>query len=145
MIITKSFVWVHLPKTAGTSTAELFRNLNLSECHVDEDSTDKKHQSITDRIKETRDNTLGEKHRIITIRRLHSWLLSDYFHKTKKMKLHLDFEPVKSGLFFALRISGGTWVTADYWLNYHEYKKFDHIVRLEHWNDAHWNNNWCYC
>ena len=32
---------------------------------------------------------------------------------------NLDFEPVRSGLYYSLRL-GGTWVAADWWLQYFE-------------------------
>ena len=68
---------------------------------------------------------------IITSRRLSSWLLSDWHHKTKKMGLSLPFEPVRCGLFYSLRL-GGIWVSADYWIHYFKAKSCTHVVRLEH-------------
>ena len=129
MINSPTFVWLHLPKTGGTSTAGCFRNLSIPGLQVDPDEVDRKHESIEARLGQTKaDDT---KLTIITSRRLASWLLSDWHHKTKKMRLNLPFEPVKSGLFYSLRL-GGTWVAADYWIRYFKANKCDRVVRLEH-------------
>ena len=47
------------------------------------------------------------------------------------MGLKLPFSPVKSGLFYSLRL-GGTWVAADYWIHYFRATSCTHTVRLEH-------------
>ena len=43
----------------------------------------------------------------------------------------LDFEPVRSGLFYSLRL-GGTWVAADWWLQYFDVDETVTALRLEH-------------
>ena len=130
MIISDSFVWLHLPKTGGTSTAELFRRINIPGVNVDPDEIDAKHESTADRLR--RSNVKETKRKIIiTSRRLADWILSDWHHKTKKMGIKLPFEPVKSGLFYSLRL-GGTWVAADYWIHYFSARSCTHMVRLEH-------------
>ena len=128
MIRSEKFIWLHLPKTGGTSTAKLFRNLNIPQIQIDPDSVDTKHESIADRLGSN--NHSKNTKTIITSRRLANWLLSDWHHKTKKMGLHLPFEPVKSGLFYSLRL-GGTWVSADYWVHYFKATECDRVVRLE--------------
>lgn len=129
MLISSNFIWLHLPKTGGTSTARLFRQLNIPGISIDPDHVDKKHQSIQDRLENFTQEE--DKKVIITSRRLTSWLLSDWHHKTKKMGINLPFDPVKSGLFYSLRL-GGTWVAADYWVHYFNAKSCTHTVRLEH-------------
>ena len=129
MITYKNFIWLHLPKTAGTSTAHLFRKLNIDGIVVDADEKDEKHQSIEARLETS--NSTTNKARIITSRRLASWLISDWHHKTKKMGLKLPFEPVKSGLFYSLRL-GGTWVTADYWIHYFQANTCTNTIRIEY-------------
>ncbi|NQW38945.1 MAG: hypothetical protein HQ469_07095, partial [Cyanobacteria bacterium] len=63
---------------------------------------------------------------------LHRWLLSDWQHKRRHMNLpDLPFEPVRSGLFYSLRL-GGTWVAADWWLHYFELDERVTALRLEH-------------
>ena len=47
------------------------------------------------------------------------------------MGLKLPFEPVKSGLFYSLRL-GGTWVAADYWIHYFKATTCQYSVRMEH-------------
>ena len=129
MLISNRFIWLHLPKTGGTSTARLFRQLNIPGIAVDPDHVDDKHESIEHRL-DGFNLDIGKKI-IITSRRLASWLLSDWHHKTKKMDLELPFSPVKSGLFYSLRL-GGTWVSADYWIHYFKATSCNHAVRLEH-------------
>ena len=129
MITSDTITWLHLPKTGGTSTAQLFRKLNLPGISVDPDDEDAKHESISSRLGQIKPNPTSTT--IITSRRLASWLLSDWHHKTVKMGLSLPFNPVKSGLFYSLRL-GGTWVAADYWVHYFNAKSCTHTVRLEH-------------
>ncbi len=129
MLISDSFIWLHLPKTGGTSTARLFRRLDIPGISVDPDSVDAKHESIEIRLGKMKMEM--EKKTIITSRRLAHWLLSDWHHKRKKMNLEIPFDPVKSGLFYSLRL-GGTWVAADYWIHYFNATSCTYTVRLEH-------------
>ena len=129
MISSNRFIWLHLPKTGGTSTAKLFRELNIPSLTVDPDHIDEKHESIDNRL--IGFDLESKKKTVITTRRLASWLLSDWHHKTKKMGLNLPFDPVKSGLFYSLRL-GGTWVSADYWVHYFKTTSCTHVVRMEH-------------
>jgi hypothetical protein len=129
MIIGPSFVWLHLPKTGGTATAHTFRSLNLPNLTIDKDATDSKHDSLEMRMK-SKGIDIFDKKVFITSRRLPQWLLSDWHHKNIIMGLDLPFEPVKSGLFYSLRL-GGTWVAADYWLNYFQVSQCHGAIRLE--------------
>ena len=129
MIIGPNFAWLHLPKTGGTSTARLLQELNIPGIAIDPGEQDSKHQSFDSRFKQDF-RTEKKLKLIITTRRLISWLLSDWHHKTKMMGLAIPFEPVKSGLFYSLRL-GGTWVAADYWIHYFKARSCDHVVRLE--------------
>ncbi|QNI57021.1 hypothetical protein SynBIOSU31_00099 [Synechococcus sp. BIOS-U3-1] len=129
MLISDRFIWLHLPKTGGTSTARLFRDLDIPLITVDPDQSDTKHESIENRLNSLQYEEARET--IITTRQLASWLLSDWHHKTKKMGLTLPFDPVKSGLFYSLRL-GGTWVAADYWIHYFKATSCSRVVRLEH-------------
>lgn len=128
MISGNNFIWLHLPKTGGTSTASLFRNLKIPDIQIDPDTEDSKHESIETRLGQLK--ATPKQLTVITSRRLASWLLSDWHHKTIKMGLNIPFEPTKSGLFYSLRL-GGTWVAADYWLHYFRATCCDRVVRLE--------------
>ena len=57
MISGTKFVWLHLPKTGGTSTARLFQSLNLEGVIVDDETQDAKHQSLEDRLRCGQDGT----------------------------------------------------------------------------------------
>jgi hypothetical protein len=134
MIIADRFVWMHLPKTGGTSMNRLFRERALKSVQIDPDDTALKHDSVA--LRESRSAwRAGLRQRCITARRLADWLISDWQHKRRHMNLvHLDFEPVRSGLFYSLRM-GGTWVAADWWLHYFELDEHVISLRLEHLQD----------
>ncbi len=121
---------MHLPKTGGTSINQLFRQAHLPDCKVDPDHLDSKHDSIA--LREHNSNwRAGGRQRFITARRLDQWLISDWLHKRRHMDLpELDFEPVRCGLFYSLRL-GGTWVAADWWLQYFQVDDSVIALRLE--------------
>ncbi|QEY32343.1 hypothetical protein EVJ50_09035 [Synechococcus sp. RSCCF101] len=131
MIIADRFLWLHLPKTGGTSMTRLFRELQVPGVAVDPDDTRAKHDSVT--LREERGCwRAGSRRRFITARRLEAWLLSDWRHKRQRMGLPgLDFAPVRSGLFYSLRL-GGVWVAADWWLAYFGVDEQVTALRLEH-------------
>lgn len=134
MIIADAFLWLHLPKTGGTSMNRLFQERQLSGVAVDDDSTSLKHDSVA--LRESRGTWRAHsRQRFITSRRLEDWLISDWEHKRRHMHLpDLDFEPVRSGLFYSLRL-GGTWVAADWWLQYFELDEQVTALRLEALHD----------
>ena len=134
MIIADAFLWLHLPKTGGTSMNRLFQERKLSGVEVDDDSTSLKHDSVA--LRESRGTwRANTRQRFITSRRLEDWLISDWEHKRRHMQLpDLDFEPVRSGLFYSLRL-GGTWVAADWWLQYFELDERVTALRLEALHD----------
>lgn len=131
MIIADRFLWLHLPKTGGTSMNALFRSLAIPRLRIDPDDTPRKHDSVA--LRESRGLwRAGRRVRFITARRLSDWLLSDWHHKRRHMNLpNLPFEPVRSGLSYSLRL-GGTWVAADWWLQYFELDEQVRSLRLEH-------------
>lgn len=131
MIWNNKFVWLHMPKTGGTTMSRIFRNINDSSLNIDDDSEDKKHESIYDRKKRDIYWDIGKRKKLVNIRRLSTWLISDWKHKRKHMNLpDLSFEPVKSGLFYSVKL-GGVWVAADYWLKYLNVDNNTQIIRLE--------------
>lgn len=134
MIIADAFLWLHLPKTGGTSMNRLFQDRQLSGIEIDDDSTSLKHDSVA--LRESRGPWCADaRQRFITSRRLEDWLISDWAHKRRHMNLpELDFEPVRSGLFYSLRL-GGTWVAADWWLQYFELDEQVTALRLEALHD----------
>jgi hypothetical protein len=134
VIIGESFLWLHLPKTGGTSMNRLIRDHALSGVVIDPDHTPLKHDSVP--LRESRGRwRAGKRRRFITARRLEHWLISDWQHKRRQMNLSdLDFEPVRSGLYYSLRL-GGTWVAADWWLQYFEVDERVTALRLEHLQD----------
>jgi hypothetical protein len=131
VIIADAFLWLHLPKTGGTTMTRLFRERALPGITVDPDDTAAKHDSVA--LREGRGPwRAGDRHRFITARRLGSWLLSDWHHKRRHMGLaSLPLAPVRSGLFYSLRL-GGVWVAADWWLQYFAVDERVTALRLEH-------------
>jgi hypothetical protein len=134
VIITDKFLWLHLPKTGGTSMNRIFRERALQGVMVDSDQAPQKHDSVP--VRESRGAwRAGDRRRFITCRRLEDWLISDWQHKRRHGTLpDLDFEPVRSGLYYSLRL-GGTWVAADWWLQYFEVDDRVTALRLEHLQD----------
>ena len=112
----------------------LFRERQLTGIEVDNDATAAKHDSIA--LREQRSSwRAGSRQRFITARRLQAWLISDWQHKRRHMNLpDLDFTPVRSGLFYSMRL-GGTWVAADWWLQYFALDQQVHALRLEALHD----------
>ncbi|MEN9791907.1 MAG: hypothetical protein RLZZ63_1565 [Gemmatimonadota bacterium] len=131
MIIGPRFLWLHLPKTGGTSIGGVFRDRGIPDVTVDPDESPTKHDSVA--LRESRTTwRAGSRQRFITARRLADWLVSDWHHKRRHMGLpDLDFEPVRSGLFYSLRL-GGTWVAADWWMQYFAIDAHTVSLRLEH-------------
>ena len=130
MIIGDRFIWLHLPKTGGTSVAKLFAGLALPSVVADDQSLDRKHDSVEARFAAFTEGA-NSKPVFITLRRLPQWLLSDWHHKKLMMGLDIPFEPVKYGLFYSLRL-GGVWVAADYWMRYFRIESCSGVIRLEH-------------
>ena len=110
--------------------AGLFRELALPGVVVDPYEP-LMHDSVE--LRESRSSwRSGNRRRFITARRLDQWLISDWEHKRRCMDCpKLDFEPVRSGLFYSLRL-GGTWVAADWWLQYFQVDERVTALRLEH-------------
>lgn len=129
MVITSKFVWVHLPKTGGTSVKKFFRNISMPGVFVEDDGTPLKHDSIARYEQRTGHSLIGKK-KFFTLRRLQDWLISDYFHKIRYMGLKIPFEPVREGLFYSMRL-GGTWASADWWFDYFEIDEHYTPIRLE--------------
>jgi hypothetical protein len=131
MIIADAFLWLHLPKTGGTSMTSLFRQLALPGVTIDADDTPAKHDSLP--LRESRGSwRAGERRRFITARRLETWLISDWDHKRRHMGVaELPFEPVRCGLFYSLR-AGGVWMAADWWLRYFQLDVQVTALRLEY-------------
>ena len=131
MIIAERFLWLHLPKTGGTSMNRLFRDRTDEGVLIDPDDTPAKHDSVA--LREERSSwRCADQQRFITFRSLESWLISDWNHKRRHLQTtDLDFNPVRSGLFYSLRL-GGTWVAADWWLHYFQVDHNVTALRLNH-------------
>lgn len=112
--------------------SRFFKNIDDCNLKIDDDSQDKKHDSEEERKNRNNQWEIGKRIKIINMRKLSTWLISDWKHKRKHMKLSkLPFEPVMSGLFYSMRL-GGVWVTADYWLKHFGVDKETKIIRLEY-------------
>ena len=113
MIITQRLVWHHLPKTAGTTTDQLFVSSGLKLLWRDSQDSFLKHLPPSDYS--SLDSALLEgKKPVINFRRLPFWLLSNYQHKLKRMYLDLPAGPMTKGLFWRDREQ--CWLPADWWL-----------------------------
>lgn len=130
MIYNDNFVWLHLPKTGGTTVHNLFKDMDIPGLHVDDNNSKTKHDSL--QLREKTGWRTDKRKPFITFRNLENWLISDWLHKKTWMGLtELPFEPVRSGLFYSLRL-GGTWVAADWWIQYFQIDDSFTFLRLEH-------------
>lgn len=130
MIIAERFLWLHLPKTGGTTMNGLFRELALPGVLIDSDGEPMKHDSVALR-ESTSSWRAGERRRFINVRRLDAWLFSDWKHKRRHYNLpDLPIEPVRQGLYYSFRL-GGVWVAADWWLRYFEVDAATTALRIE--------------
>jgi hypothetical protein len=135
MIVGKSFIWLHLPKTGGSSFSQLLRKIDRDyNCGLvfDDDSLPLKHDSLELRVKRNPHFNYQEKKIFITIRRLDAWLVSDWYHKRNFNGLNLSWVPVQYGLYYSNRL-GGVWTAADWWLKYFNIDKHNfYFLRTEY-------------
>ena len=109
----------------------IFRNLDEPNIIVDHDKDPAKHDSIEKRYGQETNFFKQDRHKFINFRKLEDWLISDWNHKRTHMNLpDLSFNPVRSGLYYSLRL-GGTWTSADWWLNYFSVDSSFQYLRLE--------------
>lgn len=113
MILTSRLAWVHLPKTAGTTTDQLFVASGLPLLWHDSQHSPVKHLPPGEHPEATR-LPLASRQPVANFRRLPSWLLSNLQHKTGLMGLEVDPEPMRRGLFWRARQE--QWLPADWWL-----------------------------
>lgn len=134
MVVTPEFVWLHLPRTAGTSTTELMRKAQWSlprsrrsEWVVDDDGLRDKHDNLASR--EVRTGLAHLPDRVaMTFRPLEGWLLSNWKWATKH-GLHVPKERYLEGEFFSMRT--GQWCPADWWLEYFEVDRVTDWIRMD--------------
>lgn len=114
MIITSRLAWFHLPKTAGTTTDQLFITSGLKLLWHDSQSSPVKHLSALDHPYAS-SLPLSGKQYLCNFRRLPYWLLSNYQHKIVRMGLEIDHSFIQQGLFWRERQQ--EWLPADWWLD----------------------------
>lgn len=113
MIITPHLAWVHLPKTAGTTTDQLFVASGVPLLWHDSQASPVKHLPPADHPARA-ELPLAGRQPVANFRRLPHWLLSNYQHKRKLMGLEVDPAPMLRGLFWRDRQQ--EWLPADWWL-----------------------------
>lgn len=121
MIISKDIIWLHFPKTAGTTFNQIFQE--IGQFYIDGDNqTDQygihiKHDSIERRENMSSWKYSGQK-KFINCRRLPDWILSDFFFKKDFLNLNSDFNLCRQGVIkYALRHNGEI-KPADWWVQY---------------------------
>lgn len=129
MIITERLQWFHLPKTAGTTTDQLFGLSGLPLIWRDPQDSSMKHLPVSEHPEAQR-LVRPDRVSVVNFRRLPWWLLSNYQHKLGAMGLALDREPLADGLFYRHRQDA--WLPADWWLD--RFAVADHwqFLRVEH-------------
>jgi len=134
MVITPDFVWLHLPRTAGTSTTALMRDAQRKlpravrgTWSVDDDRLRDKHDNL--RSREIRTGRTAWPDRVaMTFRPLEGWLLSNWKWVTRH-GLHVPKERYLEGEFFSTR--AGRWCPADWWLDYFEVERVTDFLRMD--------------
>lgn len=119
MFVTDRFVWVHFPKTAGTTTRQMF---NLFPRHARHVVGRTEHPTFADA-----GELLDGRQRAMNIRRLPHWTLS-YLHYTMKREHgHAEPDAVRSALA-EIEPEGKL-------LRYLDGGHVDHWLRVEHLED----------
>ena len=121
MIRFGNLVWLHLPRSGGTSTAAAFRALRnqlpeheQGKWQIDDCQLGLKHDNL--RIRELRiGKSIQPDVVTINIRPLSDWLYSNYKWAVAA-GLQVPMERYQAGEFFSLRL--GAWTPADWWLDY---------------------------
>lgn len=88
VVVTKTFAWAHLPKTAGDTVATIFGLFPEIIEFADPVDRGEKHALFRDRP-----DLVAGRQRILCIRRLPSWLLSRSVHRSRH-GVHPDFRPL---------------------------------------------------
>ena len=78
MVVTKTFVWAHLPKTAGDTVATILALFPEIIEFADPLESPAKHTPPLERS-----DLVGDRQRVLCIRRLPSWQLSYSVHKSR--------------------------------------------------------------
>ena len=129
MIITPRLAWVHLPKTAGTSTDALFAVSGLPLLWRDSQDSPVKHLPPAEHPSAAELPLIGRQP-MANFRRLPHWLLSNLQHKRISMGLGVDQEPMRRGLFYRHRDQ--CWLPADWWLERFGIDESWLLLRSEH-------------
>ena len=135
MVQTEAFVWLHLPRTGGTSTVAAMRQAKRALPRreratwlVDDDKLRLKHDNLATRA--VREGRMVEAERVaMNMRPLGDWLMSNHKWATH-MGLHVPVERYREGEFFSFRL--GRWCPADWWLGYFDVDKVTDFLRLDH-------------
>lgn len=136
MILSENFIWLHLPRTGGSSTAAWMRQIQ-DPCTVplQIDPCDKrlKHDNLATRFQRL-GLTKETEFILMNFRPLSDWLMSNY-QWAQSAGLKVPIERYLEGEFFSLRM--GRWCPADWWLDYFEMDQVTHLF----WNET-LENDW---
>jgi hypothetical protein len=88
VVVAKTFVWAHLPKTGGDSVAAILSLFPEIIEFADPRDSPQKHARFQDRA-----GTVAGRQRVLGIRRLPSWMLSRAAHRSRR-GVRPDFVPL---------------------------------------------------
>lgn len=129
MIITKHLSWVHLPKTAGTTTDQLFMASKVPILWRDSQDSPNKHLPLRPHSQSS-DYKSCYRQKVSNFRRLPCWLLSNHQHKLQRMGLDLPLKHMRNGFFWREREL--QWLPADWWLERFEIDDNWEFIRAEY-------------
>lgn len=103
MVIGEKFVWAHMPKTGGNTTAKMFELFKDKLIHFDELSEHNKHDTFTRKEKKL-NQAFTDKSKILNIRRLANWTLSLAQHQKRYSNIDIVPDEMSEG---KIRITDG--------------------------------------
>jgi len=104
MVIGKDFIWIHMRKTGGDSVRYMFDIISRMVFYADPFISWEKHDTIEEKLKKFKKRGfpiefLGEKQkRILNLRRLPAWLLSNAHQRKMEAKTPLDIDILRQGI-----------------------------------------------
>lgn len=131
MIISKSFIWAHLPKTGGTATTRIFNQFPDLIVYQDNERSHAKHDTFKQKEQKFVKNDFPQK-RIMNFRKLPEWLISIMFHMQRCANIPFNKDNYKNGAVFLDMGGVKKWYNIDELLKGYLDKPIDYFIRVEY-------------
>jgi len=130
MIISRSFIWAHIPKTGGTTITQMFNLFPDLIIFQDNEKSHAKHDTFESKEKQFR-GTFNQK-RIMNFRCLPEWLTSIMFHMERCANMPFSKDNYKDGSVFLDMGGIKEWYNIDDLLQSYLDKPIDYFIRTEY-------------